>query len=49
MGSSLHRVEVTGGFEPKDWPAVGELTLTSSELRKGEATSTIAQGRTGAE
>ena len=33
------RVEVTGDvFEPKDWPAVGELTLTSSELRQ---TSTV--------
>lgn len=29
------RVEVTGDvFEPKDWPAAGELTLTSSELRQ---------------
>lgn len=44
------RVEVTGGvFEPKDWPAVRELTLTSSDLRKGKATCTIAQGRRGAE
>lgn len=33
------RIEVTGDvFEPKDWPAVGELTLTSSELRQ---TSTV--------
>src|SRR6266566_3708976 len=33
------RVEVTGEvFEPKDWPAVGEFTLTSSELRQ---TSTV--------
>jgi carboxypeptidase-like protein len=29
------RVEVSGNvFEPKDWPAVGDLTLTSSELRQ---------------
>jgi Carboxypeptidase regulatory-like domain len=29
------RVEVSGDvFEPKDWPAVGDLTLTSSELRE---------------
>ena len=29
------RVEVSGDvFEPKDWPAVGDLTLTSSELRQ---------------
>ena len=29
------RVEVRGDvFEPKDWPAVGDLTLTSSELRQ---------------
>lgn len=29
------RVEVSGDvFEPKDWPAVSELTLTSSELRQ---------------
>lgn len=33
------RIEVTADvFEPKDWPAVGELTLTSSELRQ---TSTV--------
>lgn len=32
-------IEVTVDvFEPKDWPAVGELTLTSSELRQ---TSTV--------
>jgi len=44
------RVEVTGGvLEPKDWPAAAELTLTSSELRKGKGTCTIAQGRRGAE
>lgn len=44
------RVEVTGGVsEPKDWPAVRELTLTSGELHKGKATCTIAQGRRGAE
>src|SRR5437879_2352335 len=29
------RVEVSGSvFEPKDWPAVGDVTLTSSELRQ---------------
>ncbi len=29
------RVEVSGDvFEPQDWPAVGDLTLTSSELRQ---------------
>lgn len=33
------RIEVTSDvFEPKDWPALGELTLTSSELRQ---TSTV--------